>query len=1186
MYLKYLDAAGFKSFPDRTRLTFGRGMTAVVGPNGSGKSNISDAVRWVLGEQSTKTLRGGKMEDVIFNGTATRNPHGFAEVHLVLDNTDRTVNMDCDELTITRKYYRTGESEYKINGKAVRLKDINELFMDTGLGRDGYSIIGQGRIAEIVGAKSRERREIFEEASGISRYRYRKEEAERHLAAAEDNLLRLRDNLDILEERVGPLKDQSEKAKKFLEYSDEKKNLEISVWMRSLHKIKAQLQEQNGETTRLEGEYNRLNTAYDEGEERINALYENAGETDDNIEARRHDISKAEEEKAATTAFTAVCENDIEHENSALLRLEGERAALSGEDGENEQSLNSRYEEKDKLLAKKEELLSKQDEYDKAFTAINEKRDALLEKHNEASIKIKEKDDKISLLYAEEAATATRVEEISARIEEIGQSQSKKEELLSTYKAELSEIREQIEDTEDREQSLINSQKGIALKLELRKKEQQEFLDAREKEIRRRDAAQDKANMLSDMEKSMEGFAGSVKYVLEKAHAGALNGILEPVSKIISVEGAYSLAIETAAGAALQNVVTKDETGAKQAIKMLKENHAGRVTFLPLSSVRGNVLNEAGLESSPGFVGLGYKLVKYEDKYDGIVKSILGRIVVAKTLDDAVDIAKKYSYRFRVVTLDGQVVNAGGSLTGGSSLRSAGILSRKDDIEKLLELVKSINKSLEESEEKRRHFDEEISSLTAQSLAIDSEIKTAKEDLIRGEGEKKRLLMQINDVNTAGDEAKKQSELLLAQIKEAKAKKEQTIKERESTKEEKKVLESELQGIIEEEEKIDKEAKEAGEKTGEITVALAVLSKEWEALESSIEELLLGKSKREEKAREITAQMEETRAHIESLKEDIRKSGETIEALTKKVSETNLLIESLFAQKREFEARQSKEREAQKNVVAMREEASVALAKAREQMLSLQKDYDEIIGKLYDEYAMTYTMAQEAATEIEEPQKAQRRLTELRNKIKALGAVNLSAIEEYKEVSSRYEFLCEQIGDVEKSRDELRTLIRGLMGKMRTIFTDRFTQIAGNFAVVFKELFGGGEAHLTLTDPDNVLESGIDIAVEPPGKKITNLASLSGGEQAFVAIAIYFAIMKVSPPPFCILDEIEAALDDANVNKYAEYLIRLSDSTQFIAITHRRGTMEHADRLYGVTMQEEGISKLLELSLNEAEMKA
>ena len=1183
MFLKYLELSGFKSFPDKTRLNFGRGMTAVVGPNGSGKSNISDAVRWVLGEMSTKALRGGKMEDVIFNGTHLRHAHGFAEVRICFDNTDRALAYDSDEVLVSRKYYRNGDSDYKIGDKTCRLKDINELFMDTGLGRDGYSIIGQGKIAEIVSAKPNQRREIFEEASGISKFRYRKEEAEKSLSKADENLLRLRDNLSALEERVGPLLEQSEKAKKFLELSEEKKSLEISVWMRTLRRLKSQLAEQSSTIGVYQSEYDSLDEDYNKAESRINALYEQIRNLDVTVDEKREKISENEIALGELTAKSAVCQNDIEHNKTEIARIEEEISALSSDSSEGESAIELKKGE----LSAKEEEAAKLSEEEKVLLSLGEEisseKAAANGEKSELEAKISEAETELGHISVVLATARNDKAQYSERLEQLSLSASQKLALVDGYKAELIDVNDLLEEIEDKTDSINNTKAGMLMKRDLRKNQLASLEEKRAKIQREADSFTQRAKLLQDLERNMEGFGPSVKFVLDKGAAGALRGILDPVSKILSVDSKFSLAVETAVGAALQNIVVTDEDAAKKAIRLLKEQGRGRVTFLPLTTIKGSRLEERGLSDCDGFIGIGSDLVKNDPKYDGIVKSVLGRIVVAEDLDSATAIAKKFGYKFRIVTLDGQLVNAGGSLTGGSSVKSAGILSRKQEIDELLKKAAAAEKLLSDGEADYNKLKEEISAMEADSLATESELRTLAEDKIRAEGEKKRLLIQISDAEAAGTEAETQRNILGKAIKDA----ENRIGEYEKLLSERNELKTALLGEVS---SIDAKISAIGEKESKngsdlsaLALSAAIIKKDIEAIENAISQLLESRGQREEKVSALNERKALVIDKNNALSEEIKEIEDEKLRLSEASEKSRTEISALYGQRQDFERCATEERTAQKDTVGRREEASGKLIKARTRLDEMQVDYDRIIGQLWDEYEMTYSAAEEVAEEITEPQKAQRRLGEIRSKIKALGSINVDAIEEFKEVSERYEFMKSQIEDAEKSRDELRGLIRNLMGQMRTIFLDRFTQIAGNFAVVFKELFGGGEAKLFLTDPDNVLDSGIEITVQPPGKIINNLASLSGGEQTFVAIAIYFAILKVRPAPFCILDEIEAALDEANVDRYADYLLRLTENTQFIAITHRRGTMEHADRLYGVTMQEEGVSKLLELTLSEVE---
>lgn len=1183
MYLKYLELNGFKSFPDKTKLVFGRGLTAVVGPNGSGKSNISDAVRWVLGEQSNKALRGAKMEDVIFNGTAIRHASGYAEVKLCLDNTDRSLPIDKDEVFVTRKYNRSGESEYRICENVVRLKDVNELFMDTGLGRDGYSLIGQGKISEIVGSKPTQRREIFEEASGISKFRYRKEEAERNLEKADENLLRLRDNLSALEERVGPLLEQSEKAKKFLEYAGEKKNLEISVWMRTLHHLKENIRNQNSEIDDFQSAYDELDRQYNEYEEKINAFSDQIRNIDSDIESKRSAISENEGAASELNARSAVDQNNIEHCSSDILRLEGEITELSSYDSEGDAAIA----EKQKDLESKKEisvkLSEKEKELNEKFEKLSKSKQSIIDERTALDEAVAKADAEIGHINVVLATADSDIVQYNERLSQLSLSTEGKQSLIDSLTEELRNATELLEAIDDKTEGLTNARGGIALKREMRQKQLDALMESRSKLQKDADQCNSRAHILEDLEKHMEGFGQSVKYVLDRASAGLLRGILDPVSKIISVDPKYSLAIETAAGNALQNIVVADEDAAKKAISLLKSEGKGRVTFLPLTSVKGKRIENDHFDSCDGYIGIASELLSYDKKFDGPIQSIFGRICVVEDLDAAISMARKYSYKFKIVTLDGQVVNAGGSFTGGSSVKSAGVLSRKQEITELLEKAKSSEKLLQNTESEYTKLREEIGRLDADLLATDSELRTAGEDRIRAEGEKKRIEMQISDAKAAGEEAENQKIILNKAIIDAEKRKTEftgLLDKEFASKDEFAEKAADIDKRIADAQNLEDDARDS---INALNLEKALAEKDIETAENALSQLIESRDNRLAKIESIKQQIEAAKDEKERLQKEVSELEDEKMRLSGTSEDIRNAITELYEKRKNFELHTTQEHEAQKDTVSKREAASVQLANSRSRLDDMQKDYDRIIGQLWDEYEMTYSMADEIAEEITEPAKAQKRLNELRSKIKALGPVNLSAIEEFKEVNERYNFMKSQIEDSEKARDDLRNLIHGLMSQMRTVFTDRFTQIAGNFAVVFRSLFGGGEGKLVLTDPDNVLESGIEIIAHPPGKIINNLSSLSGGEQTIVAIAIYFAILKVRPAPFCILDEIEAALDEANVDHCAEYMLTLTEDTQFISITHRRGTMEHADRLYGVTMQEEGVSKLLELSLDDVD---
>ncbi|WP_262394199.1 chromosome segregation protein SMC [Youxingia wuxianensis] len=1185
MRLRSLEIQGFKSFPDRTRLTFNDGITAVVGPNGSGKSNIADAVRWVLGEQSTKTLRGGKMEDVIFGGTQARKAQGYSHVMLSIDNSDRALPYENDEVTISRKLYRSGESEYRINNVNVRLKDVYELFMDTGLGKDGYSIIGQGKIAEIVSAKSTQRREIFEEAAGISKYRYRKAEAQRKLEAAEENLLRLKDILLELEGRVEPLRIQSEKAQKFLEYAGEKKALEISLWVLTLDRSKDLLRQQEDKILLCKTQHEDIQKELDQLENNINVLYTTMQTLAVEMDERRNKMKEIDEIISQNNADIAVMKNDITHNQTSLERIiqELEQSDMSGVDldtkiaaceeeiAQKELSLEDYREQHLDIQAKITEYTALQSQCQTQIDALKERRYGLSQSINETKLS--------------SASSNSLIDETITRLGVLKDNALIKDETIAQIEKERKDCEELIEEIEENILSLTNSRKGYQLKLESRQEKIDKLsLKRRELEDHMRQRQQ-KAKLLFDMENSMEGFSGSVKYIMSQASKGALPKVYGPVSKLITVDKKYSLSIEIALGAAMQNIVVEDESIAKRAIGMLKESRSGRATFLPVSTVKGNKLSEPSLDACEGFLGVACDLVSCDSRYNGVIQQLLGRVVIVEDLDRAVTIAKKFSHRFRVVTLDGQVVNAGGSMTGGYSPKSAGILSRSKDIEALQEQAKGFQEQISKLDEELKAAQQELGSVQATVSGIIGELTTAQEDKIRYDAQLRQLKAAYEDAVKTKEQAVLEYDQLSQRL--------ESLKEKNVTNDE---LMEELNRQLEE---VQKQLSQLGEKKEEYAHAGAQTSTR--LAEHNIEIITL--TKEIDGIRQMAAQLSDQKMgqaeHMEALNSQRLELTALNQQITEKI-ETMILqqdtyslqikaleeeISQMSAQRTQCEQETTQLRAQEKEITSRREVSARELARLEEKKVSLQSEYDNIISRLWDEYEITRSQAIELAQPVEDVSKAQRRLGELKSKIKSLGSVNVSALEEYKEVSERYLFLKEQVEDIEKSRLELNNLIRELTGDMQKIFAENFKKISYHFSKIFVELFDGGKAELTLTDPENILDSGIEIYVQPPGKIIKNLAALSGGEQAFVAIAIYFAILKVRPSPFCLLDEIEAALDDVNVVKYAQYLRRMCDKTQFICITHRRGTMEEADILYGVTMQEEGVSKLLELDVSEIESK-
>ena len=1185
MLLKSLEIHGFKSFPDKTVLSFGQGMTAVVGPNGSGKSNISDAIRWVLGEQSTKSLRGSKMEDVIFNGTAQRKPVGFAEVSLVIDNRSRKLDFDADDVKVTRRYYRSGESEYLINNATVRLKDVQMLFMDTGLGRDGYSIIGQGRIGDIVASKSEERREIFEEAAGISKYRYRKNEAERRLKSTEENLLRLRDILQELEERVGPLAQQAEKAKKFLEYAGEKKDLEIGLWLHTMIDSRAVLRELSAKLELARTQYEAAGEAMDGFEAQMEDIARQAQELAVEMDNIRRGAQQLEEEAARCDGDVAVLRNDMYHNKENTARIE-EEIRLSAEG-------DSRIEED--IAARQADIRGKREAIARAEAeqlALSGEMESLAQSSDVYSGRIDELSREASALAmrlsdirVKSVTSESSLSEITLRLSQLTASVALRSQAGDAAKAELTEAREALDACRQRVEELQNAAKGYELrynsrasKLDAAKQNADKLgLDAEEK-MRR-------ARLLEELERNMEGFAHSVKAVVKQAERGVLRGILGPVSRLIRAEADYALAVETALGGAAQNLVCEKEDDAKRAIAYLKENKGGRATFLPLTSVKGNLLSERGLENEPGFVGLASSLVTYDPAYEGVARSLLGRTAVAEDLDYAVTIARKYGYRFRIVTLDGQVVNAGGSMTGGSSAKGTGLLSRRAEIESIQKEAAVLGEKARQARELFRQLQQEAAAAEADLTGTRGELATAQEDRIRLEGEVRRLAEQEEASRRAAEEAAAEITTLNERAEECKRTAAGAAAEAAEATERKTALEAELQAASGGRQELTAKREELSAKIAEIKLEVVAYNKEIEALEGAMRDLHARRQDAAGHKAALQAQITTLAEANEALQERIAEKNRQAEALREQAAASGAQIEALAARRTEGEAMQTKLRQQSREKAEERELAGREAARLEEKCGAVQKDVDDVVRRLYEEYELTRTEAEAAAKPIADPAAANRRLGELKSKIRGLGSVNVDAIEEYKEVSERYEFLNAQVQDVEVSKDELLALIGELTVQMREIFIERFKQINYNYGIVFAEMFGGGKGELKLSDPDDILHSGIEMHVQPPGKVILNLDVLSGGEKALAAIALLFAILKVTPSPFCVLDEIEAALDDVNVDRYAAYLRRMCDNTQFIAITHRRGTMEEADVLYGVTMQEQGVSKLLELRASEVEQK-
>ena len=1177
MRLKELEIQGFKSFPDKTRLTIGEGITGIVGPNGSGKSNISDAIRWVMGETSSKQLRGaGKMEDVIFGGTQTRGAMGYASVSLTIDNTDHGLDMDADEVTIGRRYYRSGESEYSINGQSVRLKDIYELLLDTGLGRDGYAIVGQGRIAEIVAAKSGERREIFEEASGIARYRYRKNEAERRLAAAEGNLERLRDILGELERRVGPLKRDSEKAQQFLELSGQRKSLEVTLWVDAIRRAKDTVRDQQRRYEAAQADYDRLSRSLDEYDEKSEALRAKTQQLMLQVEESNAQIRAITEENAGSDSQIAVLNNENEH---SRRQIEEARAELSRA-GEGQKGIELEAEAHRAAIEKLNARIAQADETAKDL-------DRQLDALEQQAMQSGQQRDLLNaaILRCQQAATAAQVQHATAesaanaaeaRLQDARAQKQQNESDAETAGRQQAEAADRLKQAEEAVTRLDNVRAGLRLKLDSRKRQQAEAADALQKAERELSAAAQRIHILEDLERNLDGYQQSVKTVMRAAGSGRLRGVIGPVAGILTVRKGYEVAIETALGFALQNIVVEDEKSARAAIAFLKAEKGGRATFLPLDTMQGSRFSGR----LTGTAEVAADLVEADPRYQNIVNNLLGRIIVVEDLAEASAVARNLGYRNRIVTLDGQVINAGGSFTGGSTARSVGVFSRKQELEELRARLTRLQTARDTAAQAARDRKAEADTLQAQLTGADSESMTAAADRLRASLEVDRLAAAAGNAARERERLEQEIALFEAQLAESRAAAEQAGKDRAAAEAEQADAERQLAALGESADSLTAKREELTAAANDNRLARLTAEKDVSLHQAALETLAGRTGEAEARARELNASIEACRQRIRANELSVENIQRQREENRRRIADCEQAIRDANAARMQAEADSTRLAQENRALTDEREKMSGEMARLAERRTAAETELNSTAAKLWEEYQLAESEAEALCVEFQNVTELRRQVAEVRGKIRALGNVNVGAIDEYKEVKERYDFMKAQVTDVEKSRAELNRMIGELCDEMRTLFADSFKRINENFVHIFRELFGGGSARLYLSDPDDVLESGIEIEVSPPGKVIKNLSALSGGEQALVAISIYFAILAVNPSPFCILDEIEAALDDVNVVRYAQYLRRLTDKTQFIVITHRRGTMEAADVLYGVTMQEDGVSKILRLDLN------
>ncbi len=1183
LYLKSLEIQGFKSFPDKTVLQFGDAVTAIVGPNGSGKSNISDAISWVLGEQSSKALRGAKMEDVIFGGTLKRAQVGFAEASLLLDNADGALRIETAEVMVTRRYYRSGESEYYINRQSARLRDINELFMDTGLGREGYSNIGQGRIDEILSLKSTDRREVFEEAAGISKYRHRKEETERRLDGTQENLTRIGDKIAELELQVEPLRRQAEQAEKYLKYREELKALEVTIWLDGLEKLATAAKKAGEDYAAAAFQLEQAHSGLDALYETVEKLGASLRDHDEETESIRAAIAAQENALHERDGEAAVLRANLENNDKNAARVAEELREKENRSG----GIAAQIEQ---MQSRIRELARRREEADRAMAGI-ERESAELSRSSEGSDRTLEK------LQANSTAAAAahsrkqlELSSLSMSLEEQAALRATLTERAAQAKAELdkalagqAESAAQLEAARERATGAKNAIAGYQLRLQARARKRDDLHAAASAAAVELDTAASKRKLYRDMEREYEGYNKAVKTVMQEAGRGALQNIHGPVSKLLRVEDRYAVAVETALGAAAQHIVVSSEEDGKAAISLLKRRDAGRATFLPIRTIRGRRLQESGVENTAGFQGIASDLVQYDPRYDAIFQNLLGRTVVVETMDHAILLSRRFSGRFRIVTLDGQVVNAGGSMTGGSTIRGAGVLSRANELERLERRVSELT-------EKKASLERALTEATRAAAEVEFQIETARGQLREAEDEVLSLESADQQRALLLDAARRQEEVCQSELagldeRSSDAASRRAVLEREiaALEQERQALDRELAARAQDRAALDEKSGALRERLNEIRMDAAACDAERAATADSLAQL-----------EDLALSMRGDRAASEALLLRYKEEGESLRAriadksreageIAGEIERTKGSLRDALARRAGVEARKTKaEHEAQecsKDILLMERES----ARLEQKKKANELEEKQLLDKLWDAYELTPSTARPFRRENTDTAAANRDAAALKRKIAALGTPNLGAIDEFARVNERYEYLCAQRDDVLSSKRELEKIIESITKEMTEIFVHEFARINDYFGKTFEEMFGGGRASLELDDPEDPLACGIEIRVQPPGKQVKTITLLSGGEKAFVAIALYFAILRVRPTPFCLLDEIDAALDDVNVRRFAAYLRNLCEKTQFIVITHRRGTMEAADVLYGVTMQEQGVSKMLHIDLARME---
>ena len=1180
MYLKRLELQGFKSFADKTVLEFMPGITSVIGPNGSGKSNISDAIRWVLGEQSMKSLRGSKSLDIIFAGTQNRKSLGFAEASLVFDNTDGSLPIEYTEVTVTRKLYRSGETGYYINKVPCRLKDVLELFMDTGIGKDGYSIIGQGKIDEILSNKSEDRRHIFEEAAGIVKYRVRKAESEKKLEHTKLNLLRINDILAEIETNIEPLKIQAEKAKKYLNLREELKNIEIGLFLYNIEKYKQDLED----IVKDEEIYkNQCND--EEGRlERIKALKEELKSEIDSITVSIEEMSnlgfESKKEIEMLNSDINVSNTRIENNKQNKERFEKEIEELTARIKELEEEKKQKEEKKENLKQNREKFAKELEEKETELAKITKKlssKELEIEKHKKTVEENTDKKYELQTSISEQDINYQNYQkrqaqiknEITGNISELDNTRMKKEEIAKEFyeiESKRNKILTDLEEVNKEKQEADRKIKDFDSKINML---------SGEKRIK-----ESKLKFLIETEKEKEGYIKSVKTLLKdcettKELGKGMHGVL---ANIIEVPEEYQTAIEMCLGSSLQNIVTENEEDAKRLIEHLRKNNLGRASFLPITSVKGKKLEKIKGKNA-GVIGIASDLIQYSKKYENIILNLLGRTVIVQDMETAIRVAKDNGYSFRIITVEGDVINPSGAITGGSvAKKTVNILGRGREIEKLQKEIKTLEEQIQKLEKEKDNYQESIENVLEMVSSLEKQLQEIEITYATGKEKINAIEENIHRIETRLNKLKEED-------KKLEEKKEENI-------ETKKALQEKIIAINEENEKLKKIITEFAELNKDNQKYVDDLNFDITNLKISVSSFDESESSIQEIQERIDSEVQSTNKNIENkkvqieqivqdnfnLEKSIEEINEKIHKIQEEVKNSGSKIEELKEKRSKKNEKLAEQEEEIANKFKIIEDLKSQIVKIDVKKTKLEEDINGIINKMWEEYELTPNNVVDYRKP-DNVQLTQKKVKDLRNEIRELGSVNVDSIEEYKNLKDRYDFMCEQRVDLESTMAKLRKIISDMTNIMKEQFKEKFEMINKNFAEVFKELFGGGNASLTLEDKDNILECGIEITVQPPGKKLQNMMLLSGGEKAFTAIALLFAILKINPAPFCVLDEIEAALDDVNVYRYAEYLKKFAKNTQFLVITHRKGTMEAADTVYGITMEENGISKLLSMKL-------